>query len=197
MRKLCHHEPTLIYTDKNGNIEYYAADEDGVDSFTGDLVVNLTKSPSTKTVATTFKIPQLAKHMKPMPEEIVLGWEDFEMPPVKPTFWKALHNYCKSKGYHKVCFRCIHGHGRTGTGLSAMMIANLGTDAESAILTVRNEYCQMAVESAKQIVYLLELDSELNDVEFPLEEDLDSILHDFLVKPNIVAAKIQNNDETW
>lgn len=173
--KTCSHTPTFIYSDKDGHIDYFAADEDGAEEFDGDLIVNLTTSPSTKAIATTYKIPQLAKHMLPLPEEIVLGWIDFSSPPVKPSFWKAFHSYCKSKRYRKVCFRCGFGHGRTGTALAAMMIANLKMDAESAILSIRDQYCKHAVESKRQIVYLLDLDWQLNNATFP-EEDLDRII---------------------
>lgn len=162
--KSCSHKPTLVYSTKNVN--YYAADEDHVHLFDGDLILNLSRHPGIKTASNVWKIPTLAKHMKPSPEEICLMWHDFDEPPVKPSFWMEFDSYAKQKKYKDVCFHCGAGHGRTGTGICSIMIAN-GIDAESAIVRLRQEYCGLAVESATQIYYLLELDSELNGRPLP------------------------------
>lgn len=179
--KTCNHSPTFIYSD--GSVNYYAADEEGAEEFSGNLIINLTTKPSTKAVATTYKIPQLSKHMLSLPEEIVLGWIDFSTPPVKSSFWKALHKYCKDKSYKDVCFRCGYGHGRTGTALASMLIANKQMDAESAIHMLRDQYCKQAVESQRQIIYLIDLDCTLNDVPFPDEDKINEIILRLFVKP--------------
>lgn len=157
--KTCSHKPQLVYSTKNAN--YYAADEDYVYLFDGDLIVNLSRNPGIKTASNVWDIPALAKHMKPSPEELCLMWHDFEDPPVKASFWMELDAYAKRKKFREICFHCGAGHGRTGTGICSMMIAN-GIEAEEAITRLRDDYCQMAVESATQILYLLMLDYELN-----------------------------------
>ncbi len=194
--KVCHHKPTLVYSDKFAKIDYYAADEDGVSLFDGDLVVNLTRKPGIRAITTAYNIPQLAKYMRPLPEEIVLGWEDFSAPPVKSSFWKAFNSYCKNKNYNKVCFRCSHGHGRTGTSLAAMKIANLGFDAESAILTVRDTYCQMAIESREQIYYLINLDKELNNAPYLDDSKIEEMVDKLDFDPRLLISKMNlfNNE---
>lgn len=194
--KVCNHNPTLIYPDKSSKINYYAADEDGVAFFTGNLIVNLTKTPGLRSIATTYNIPQLAKHMLPRPDEIVLAWEDFKAPPVRPTFWQALDSYCKSKDYHNICFHCGHGHGRTGTSLAAMKIANLGFDAESAILSIRDDYCQMAIESREQIFYLIHLDIEINGAPDLSDEKFEELVDKLDSHPRLLFNKINalNNE---
>lgn len=44
---------------------------------------------------------------------------------------------------------CIGGHGRTGTIIAAMRVI-LGEDAQTAVKTVRSEYCSHAIETAEQ-----------------------------------------------
>jgi hypothetical protein len=44
---------------------------------------------------------------------------------------------------------CIGGHGRTGTIIAAMRVI-LGEDADTAIKTVRKEYCSHAIETSEQ-----------------------------------------------
>lgn len=164
--KTCNHKPSLVYSTKNAN--YFAADEDYVYLFDGDLIVNLSRNPGIKTASNIWKIPALAKHMKECPEELCLMWHDFDEPPVKPSFWMELDSYIKHKKYRDVCFHCGAGHGRTGTAVCSMMVAN-GIDAESAILRLREEYCKLVVETQTQVLYLFMLDSELNGR--PLIED--------------------------
>lgn len=159
-KKFCHHKPTLIFSTKNAN--YHAADHNGVASFEGDLIINLTQHPGIKVASNVWGIPQLAKHMKHFPEELSVMWDDFEEPPVRATFWRAIDDYAKTKGIREICWHCAQGHGRTGTAVSAMLIANKGKGAEEAIFRVREEYCDQAVESDTQIRYLFHLDTVLN-----------------------------------
>ena len=44
---------------------------------------------------------------------------------------------------------CMGGHGRTGT-LMALVMVQLGCDAEEAIQTIRTDYCDKAIETKKQ-----------------------------------------------
>lgn len=165
--KGCHHTPELIFS--TGSTNYYAADEDGVEQFDGDLIINLTKKPGIKNGSNIWNIPELAPHMKWRPEEIFLMWEDFGTPPVDHSFWIALDAYTEKMGYKDVCFHCGMGHGRTGTALSAMLIANEKRNAEDAIHFVRFQHCKHAVETHNQIAYLFDLDMVINGRE--LDED--------------------------
>jgi hypothetical protein len=170
----CNHSPELIFDYKDVN--YYAADEYGGREFNGNLIINLTKDANGKAASNAYNIPQLAKHMAYRPEEIVLGWQDFGSPPVKASFWQAIHAYAKSKKYTDVCFHCQQGHGRTGTALAAMMIANVGVKAVDAITDIRSRYCKSAVESDSQLHYLLSLDEEVNERPAPTGNDMEDFL---------------------
>lgn len=167
--KTCSHYPTAIF--KHDNINYYSSDEDHVLQFNGDLVVNLTKEPGVRAASAVYNIPELKDHMIDFPEELVIGWADFDRPPVRGTFWGALHSYIKNKNYQDVLFHCQQGHGRTGTALSAMLIALKKKSAANSIKEIRQIHCKYAVESFKQIEYLLLLDNELNNRLPPEDED--------------------------
>jgi protein-tyrosine phosphatase len=75
--------------------------------------------------------------------------------PKNPTEFKSLINYLVDQilGGLKVHIGCIGGHGRTGIVLAAL-VATM-TDEEDAITYVRKHYCKKAVESAKQVEFLM------------------------------------------
>lgn len=154
----CAHAPKLVYG-ING-VAYYGADLEHARSFDGDLVVNFT------TYSHLPPLPndsELAKHMNIPFREIMIPWPDMGVPDVKDTFWVALHKYVVKQGYKHVCFHCHAGHGRTGTALSAMLVANSKYTAAEAVDFVRQEYCSEVVESFKQTVYLKQLDVKYNN----------------------------------
>jgi len=100
----------------------------------------------------------------------MVPWPDFGVPHMDPGFWQALHQYVFSKNFRSVCFHCEAGHGRTGTALSAMLIAMSGFSACDAVGHVRSIYCDEAVETWEQSIYLQELDEYYNGREIK-EED--------------------------
>lgn len=162
----CRHKPKKVKEiDKVG---YFASGMFGALDFTGDAMVNFTRTSDVPSAAT---IPQLSEHVEISFEEIMVPWPDFGTPRVKLSFWKALHEYIVEKGWYTVCFHCQMGHGRTGTALAAMLIANEGYSAQDAVETLRSSYCDEAVESAEQSIYLLEVDKYYNDRE-PTEESM-------------------------
>jgi Protein-tyrosine phosphatase len=188
--KTCDHEPTLVYSTANAN--YYACDEDNVVLFEGQLIVNFSGNPGVKAGSNVWKIPTLAKHMVKGPEELTIVWRDFGSPPVKSSFWNALDDYVGTKKYKDVLFHCEHGHGRTGTGTCAMMVAK-GMKAEDAIKRLRKEYCPQVVESPAQAYYLLALDEELNGRTLPEDEaDIADMVHE-LVAPVMSILRRKSN----
>lgn len=177
--KTCNHKPTQIFS--HDEINYYASDEDNTLFFRGDLVVNLTQMPGIRATSTAYSIDGLKNHLINLPPEIVIGWVDMAGPPVKASFWTALHLYCKSKNYKNVLFHCQHGHGRTGTALSAMLISLKKYSASTALSKIRRSYCRMCVETEIQVTYLLLLDNELNGRLPPEEEDdFEKVVQDLL-----------------
>lgn len=185
--KTCNHYPEKVFS--HDGINYYASDEDNAPTFRGDLVINLTQNPGIRASSTAYDTPELVNHLIPFPEEIVIGWVDMSRPPVKGTFWTALHLFLKKKKHENVLFHCQHGHGRTGTALSAMLIALKKMSAPAAIAEVRKSHCQFAVETEYQIDYLIMLDNELNGRLPPEEEeDLEKMVDD-LLPPRISKGK--------
>jgi hypothetical protein len=173
--KTCNHYPEPVFN--YGGITYHASDEDYAITFRGDLVVNLTQTPGIRASSGAYNIPELKDHMINLPEELVIGWSDFARPPVKATFWAALHSYCKTNKYKNVLFHCQQSHGRTGTALASMLISLQKKSAVNAIKEVRQVHCKYAVESSKQIEYLLLLDNELNNRLPPAnEEEFDALI---------------------
>jgi hypothetical protein len=191
--KTCNHEPKKVFS--YDGINYLAADEDNTGVFRGDLIVNLTQNPGIRTLSTAYDIPELAGHVVKLPPEIVVAWVDMSRPPVKGSFWAALHLYCKNKGYKNVLFHCQHGHGRTGTALSSMLISLKKYDVEKAVNYVRRNHCRLAIETEIQLIYLIMLDNELNGRLPPEEEsDLEQMVYD-LLPPRLMKKKSYSNSD--
>ena len=161
---ICNHEPKYITpigaANKNiGEVKYFCADRGGAANFKGEAVINFTGTPN---IPQILNIPELAEHIDDSYEEVVIAWPDYGFPKVKPTFWKALHKYLSSKNWKRVCLHCAGGHGRTGTAISALLIAVERWRVQHAVRYVRKNYCWRAVETAIQCDYLCTLDEELN-----------------------------------
>lgn len=92
---------------------------------------------------------ELHEYMTPIYQ---IAWPDFAPPPVKFSFWKKLY-FSLPEGDIVVC--CEGGHGRTGTAMAALLLASgQCVTAKEAIETVREKYCQMAIENDSQEYYL-------------------------------------------
>jgi hypothetical protein len=115
-----------------------------------DVLVNVSGS----TVGTNGEFPprfaSLSKHMKGPGEVIQFHWTDGGAPPVKAEFWRAL---IETVGTGHLVFACVGGHGRTGTSLAALLITH-GWSVRESIAFLRDVYCEEAVETSTQILYL-------------------------------------------
>lgn len=158
LQPYCYHGPTLALC--MDDVEYYAADECGVMEFVGDLVINLSGIASIPSLAQVPK--ELVKHIQVPFKEIMIPCPDGGLPLVDTKFWRSLHSYVVSQNYKSVCVRCKAGHGRTGTFLAALAIANLKWTADKAVKHLRFAVCGHMVETVDQCDFLLELDQELN-----------------------------------
>ncbi|KKM72561.1 hypothetical protein LCGC14_1419380 [marine sediment metagenome] len=160
---VCEHLPAEEVLKIDG-VKYYGASKSGVSSFIGDFVINFTPSPNMP----PMKFKELTAHFQiSFEEELLVPWPDYGTPQIKYSFWKALHKFIKDKGWKRVCFHCQAGHGRTGTALASMMIANLGYTAEEALEAVRLRYCYEAVETRGQCDYLEKIDRCYNNRDLP------------------------------
>lgn len=83
-----------------------------------------------------------------------IGWDDRKAPPVKETFWTALHEGIKGEVGTVLC-ACQGGHGRSGTSLVClMMVANPEYTPADAIIHLRAMHCPRAIESEEQHRYI-------------------------------------------
>lgn len=167
MGSKCYHAPELVF--KIDGIEYYASDALGVREFEGEVVLNL--SNQQRTISVDEMPRELIEHMVIPYKEIMIPWQDGGIPYVKTSFWQSIHEYMRTNNYKSVCIHCEAGHGRTGTALASMAVANLGWSVEEAVKYVRERICRHMVETSDQCNYLMALDYELNDRE-PKEESL-------------------------
>jgi hypothetical protein len=84
------------------------------------------------------------------PEVLQLDWPDMTAPThVGIRFWTQLLQLLPK--HTAVC--CMGGHGRTGTALAALLIAD-GVSPVEAISRVRSQHCPKAIETASQEAYL-------------------------------------------
>ncbi len=98
----------------------------------------------------------LSDHVQKPTPRVHIAWPDGGVPPLVPSFWRALLD--SVQGSVVVC--CIGAHGRTGTALAALYLAQHASfDGEpielgEVVATVRKLHCEQAVETHDQVDYL-------------------------------------------
>lgn len=155
MYNRCIHEPTPVIT--IDGVTYHAATNNEALNFTGQLIVNTTRLPVIVPSDDGIIAGQISYPFK----EVVIPWQSYMAPMVYVDFWKVLHKEAKEH-YPNVCIVCESGHGKTGTALAALLISCSKKSAIKAVEEVRDKYCNQAVESLDQCLYLQALDSYLN-----------------------------------
>ncbi len=85
---------------------------------------------------------------------IDIDWRDGDSPDLMASFWRTLPDVCLANGWDNLTVYCLGSHGRTGTALASLAIANLNMNAVDAIAFVRKNHCLSAVESYRQFDYL-------------------------------------------
>lgn len=110
-----------------------------------------------------FDISSIRPRVTP-PQELCLNWNDFGKPPVGFDFWQKLVEALKAQQneLEQIIFCCTGGHGRTGTGMAAMLIAS-GMTSNEAVNLIRGSYCDDAVETIGQEEYLDSMSVRLYD----------------------------------
>lgn len=159
----CFHEPTNVIKGQNSLI--YVGKridcERKVNDF--DIVINLSGS-SVKYRGHIIPIKELSKFRNPFKQsfvELLLDWPDMGIPyGLGLEFWKALVEYIESKN-SKVLIFCIGGHGRTGTAVASLLITMLNYSAKESIDWVKQNYCNKAIETKKQVEYIYSLTGEI------------------------------------
>lgn len=161
----CYHPGDKVVYEDNGK-SLYGAKGFNLNEFSGewDLIIDLAGQVRSNTSfikpVTNKKYDVLKKHVTGQQvvksEVLSLDWQDMKAAPASLDFWLTLWNMLPAKTV--MC--CVGGHGRTGTCLTALMIAS-GLDFYSAVKTVRDEHCNKAIETLEQLKYLWELYKEL------------------------------------
>lgn len=118
----------------------------------------------------------------PKPKRLSLDWPDMQAPDIdviNVAFWQkvweimpvAPDDLPASQAPHTIIC-CMGGHGRTGTCMAALLIANAGFSMANAVNFVRYNHCIKAVESQVQFTYLRALAKLAGTNTQPLNEAL-------------------------
>lgn len=154
-------EPTMAF--RSDGIEFWGSALSNLDEIKlsdKDLIINATGShynfvPFVKSAPSWITIERGT-----IPHQLLLGWEDFGVPPESMTIkvWKDLIAESKEQGIERIICCCGAGQGRTGTALSALLLATgIETEPDLAIKMIRRNYTNKAVENDDQEIYLYSL----------------------------------------
>lgn len=122
-----------------------------------DLIIDLAghvQAPKPFVMSTTSRARKYAGLNRfASPDLIRLDWPDMTAPVHIPVaFWLRLWAMLPE---HTVV-ACMGGHGRTGTALAALLVAD-GREGQEAIDMVRTKHCARAIETSKQEAYIKQL----------------------------------------
>lgn len=113
--------------------------------------------------------------------QLLLDWKDMSPPPetINLAFWEDIVRQAKDNGIKRIICCCLAGQGRTGTALSAFMLATgIVNEPDEAIEFLRTTYNSSAVEKSSQEIYLYnlvyDLESIFKDIESIDSDDLPS-----------------------
>lgn len=192
-----HEGKTPVY-ESNGKI-LYAGNGRGVDETadTWDLIIDLASQLPYENPHGCIKershkrFDRLRKWMiapkKVQADVLSLDWPDMGTLPVTLDFWLELWGMLPAK----TLAMCVGGHGRTGTCLAALMIAD-GIDYYSAIDHVRTHHCKDAIESVNQTRYLHNLYVQMLKRNIKHEKDA-QVLADLQADLDYAEEYVPNN----
>jgi protein-tyrosine phosphatase len=103
----------------------------------------------------------------PRAQQILFDWMDMSPPPISIDikFWEDIIVQAKKNGITRIFCCCGAGIGRTGTALSAFLLASgLIDEPDVAINFVRERYTNKAVETQGQEIYLFNLIYNIEDL---------------------------------
>lgn len=183
------HKGTDVVYESNGK-QLYAGNGRGVDESSGfwDLIIDCAsqlpfvnqygcvKERSDKRFDVLRKYIWFPK--KVQSEILSLDWPDMGILPAGLDFWLKLWEMLPAK----TVAMCFGGHGRTGTCLAALMIAN-GEDYYDTIDHIRTQHCDRAIETVGQCKYLHGLFVEMLKRNIKHEQDpkvLEELTQDLL-----------------
>jgi protein-tyrosine phosphatase len=148
----------LVFAGKKSDLE---GDYELILDCTGDKIPATSTSPLSISGPRVEAFSHLLQFRRKPATHLHIDWPDAGVPPVTPEIWRAIIE--SVKGNLAVC--CVGGHGRTGTALVALWMAQHYDEKRdepkprlSDIVTwIRKEHCENAVETMVQVQYLREL----------------------------------------
>lgn len=172
--KSCRHDGTaVVWKSKTDGVSFAGTRITSFDGFDADLLIDFSGSitaeklsPERTIQGPEWLVSKLCRHIH-RPEVLRVEWPDMTAPHhLSPTFWVALRRALKPNK-HVVC-ACIGSHGRTGTGLACLMmaedhIAGKQADPVAAVTWIRTHHCIEAIETAEQERYVVRAAIAFND----------------------------------
>lgn len=174
--KNCEHKITPIFTlgiDEQSTITFCGATKDQVKIWTlneSDLILNVSGYSLLSATTNLVKGPAIFDSLKTLlpvttTHELLLQWSDGASFPGTVEFWQKFYDICQEQHYKRVIACCLGGHGRTGTALGAILIANSRMTDLATIAFIQEHYCSEAIETWSQKDYLEKLYFELHPEE--------------------------------
>lgn len=204
----CSHDgKVLVYTCKNG-AKLYGSGKYNLNKHMHDVIIDMAGNVKTNFICGgNRKFHALKKYVSyPQPEILNLDWEDYGVPPVTFRFWIHLLELLADKD---VTLTCWGGHGRTGTAMAALMIAD-GVPPIDAMRHIWKVYCEKAVETTGQENYLFELVGEIRPDSVPVAKPATTktVVHssscrctacmaEIVASMNALYAKDKNEEEKY
>lgn len=142
-----------VLTLKDGRVLYAAqgAKLDRADHL--DLILDCAGLVNGRKFVTSNNPRYRALNALAFPDVVRLAWPDMTAPThVGLRFWVRLHGMLPQH----TAVACVGGHGRTGTALACLLVAD-GMTADDAIKVVREKHCSKAIETIAQEQYIKRL----------------------------------------
>lgn len=162
-----HTGATSVYRSLDKTVSLGCAQGHEVDGFAADLVLDLAgvyHGSQSKLIkngpANWLQLNDLIPKKAPA---IAFDWADGSAPYAPIAFWRAmwalLRDAATTTRHIIVC--CVGGHGRTGTAVAALILADdLTMTAATATQWVRAHHCASAIETQAQEQYLTALQQQ-------------------------------------
>lgn len=128
--------------------------------------------PSANLIPSLMQYEELLESAKLNFDRLTIDWTDKGIPTMDRTFWDKFVDILK-KIDGSVFIHCIGGHGRTGCVAAILVgLLEIDTDGIDPITYIRKQYCDKAVESDVQILYVeviteLDCDAARKDIPEP------------------------------
>ncbi len=155
-RKECHTGTVPVFKDPETGVEICGGGRwRDVVLKQSDLLIDIGIKLDNLIQISGLKKPWRLLKFNRVPAIIKIDWSDRGVPDLGREFWDELIQVIRTEK-KRVVISCVGGHGRTGTALS-ILAALMGIVKTDPVKFVRDNYCDEAVETIKQILYVEEM----------------------------------------